>query len=92
MKEYSVDFYNSLLGRIQEVTSYMHYHSLWDFLNNKEHNEFRLDGKFGFGLKLRKQHNRFYFTQYQEDETPESIKWITEQNKFLKDFPIDEIF
>lgn len=47
--------------------------------------EYRLTGRFGFGFKLRKRKDIFWFEQYKEEETEESIKWIEEHNYRLKE-------
>ena len=94
MKEFTMDFYNSLLDIIQEVSTHVYHHNLWEFLNSQDRfsREFRIGGKFGFGFKLYKQGNKFYFGQYREDETLKSVEWIKRQNEFLNQFPVDTLF
>jgi hypothetical protein len=58
--------------------------------NDGDSKEYRLSGRFGFGFKLIYQMNFFAFTQYSEDETEESDKWVKEHNEYLKQLCTEE--
>lgn len=85
MEKNDLEFiYREILEMIQELC-HIDFHDLHDFIvNNDNDREYRLSGKYGFGFKLWKRDNYFQFTQYQEDETKESVKWIKLNNDYLK--------
>ena len=86
MKKDDLEFiYREILQMIQNLC-YINFHSLHEFVveNDELSSEYRLSGHYGFGFKIIYQNKCFYFTQYSEDETDESNKWIKEHNEHLK--------
>lgn len=83
--------YREVLIMLQDIHCYINYHSLHDFIveRKEKHHEYRIGGKFGMGFKLWYRNdfvngNFLSFTQYQEDITEESDKWIVRHNEYLK--------
>ena len=83
--EDKIQLFLEICDMIQTKCHIPHY-TLFDFIVNEEEfsQQFRLSGKFGFGFKLIKSGKLYMFTQYREDQTEESIKWIDDNNKYLK--------
>lgn len=79
--------FNEILKWIKPLGCYYSPESLHDFVLSRDcsANEYRLTGRYGFGFKLHKRVNVFYFDQYKEEETVESLKWIDEHNILLED-------
>lgn len=80
--------FRELCNRIAHLGCYFDFHQFHDFVANERGNEFRLSGKFGSGFKLyhRSYDGLFWFGQYSEDETKESIEWIKKMNNTLKEW------
>ncbi|MFA5559550.1 MAG: hypothetical protein WDA59_08915 [Methanofastidiosum sp.] len=75
--------FREMCNIIKPLECYFNYHQLHEFFT-KEDCEFRLGGKYGFGFKIYFDGNQYYFSQYPEDETEESKKWIELYNQYLK--------
>lgn len=81
--------YDKIIEWISPLGCYYDPDALKQFiLEMTSQKEYRLTGRYGFGFKIRKKGALFYFDQYQEEETAESIQWIEEHNQLLQEIKV----